>query len=92
MGNLQTDRPQTVAVLGLGYIGCVTAACLARLGHRVIGIGKDAHKVDSVTKGHAPFFEPGLEDWVREIVPNVTFPPTAGPVRKPNRNAVAVAS
>src|SRR5512141_1194667 len=33
-----------------------------------------------------------LEDWVREIIPNVTFPPTAGPVRKPNRDAVAVAS
>jgi hypothetical protein len=33
-----------------------------------------------------------LEDWVREIIPNVTFPSTAGPVRKPNRDAVAVAS
>ncbi len=33
-----------------------------------------------------------LHDWVREIIPNVTFPPTAGPVRKPNRGAVAVPS
>jgi alkanesulfonate monooxygenase SsuD/methylene tetrahydromethanopterin reductase-like flavin-dependent oxidoreductase (luciferase family) len=33
-----------------------------------------------------------LEDWVREIIPNVTFPASAGPVRKPNRDAVAVAS
>ena len=33
-----------------------------------------------------------LEDWVREIIPNVVFPPSAGPVRKPNRNAVAVPS
>jgi GDP-mannose 6-dehydrogenase len=68
MGNLQTDRPQTVAVLGLGYIGCVTAACLARLGHRVIGIDKDAYKVETVRKGQAPFYEPGLEEWVRESV------------------------
>ena len=33
-----------------------------------------------------------LEAWVREIIPNVTFPATAGPVRKPNRHRVAVAS
>ena len=33
-----------------------------------------------------------LHDWVREIIPNVVFPATAGPVRKPNRDAVAVAS
>ena len=33
-----------------------------------------------------------LEDWVTEIIPNVTFPASAGPVRKPNRDRVAVAS
>lgn len=64
----QTENPQTVAVLGLGYVGCVTAACLAHLGHTVIGVDKDAYKVDSVQKGQAPFYEPGLEDWVKETV------------------------
>jgi len=33
-----------------------------------------------------------LRDWVEHVIPNVTFPATAGPVRKPNRGAVAVAS
>ena len=33
-----------------------------------------------------------LQDWVDEVIPNVAFPPTAGPVRRPNRNGVAVAS
>jgi len=33
-----------------------------------------------------------LTNWVREVIPNVTFPPSAGPVRKPNRNAAAVLS
>lgn len=57
-----------VAVFGLGYVGCVTAACLAKLGHRVVGVDRDEHKVRSVLDGRAPFFEPGLEGLVREGV------------------------
>jgi len=60
-----TDRRQ-VAVVGLGYVGCVTAACLAHLGHQVTGIDRDEHKVRSVLEGRAPFYEPGLEELVRE--------------------------
>ncbi len=56
----------TVAVLGLGYVGCVTAACLARLGHKVIGVDRDEYKVNNVLAGKAPFYEPGLEEIVRE--------------------------
>jgi GDP-mannose 6-dehydrogenase len=60
--------PQQVAVLGLGYVGCVTAACFAHVGHRVIGVDRDKFKVDSVLAGRAPFYEPGLEDLVRDAV------------------------
>ena len=55
-----------VAVLGLGYVGCVTAACLAKLGHRVVGVDRDEYKVLNVLAGKAPFYEPGLEEIVRE--------------------------
>lgn len=59
------ENPQTIAVLGLGYVGCVSAACLAELGHRVTGVDPDVNKVRSVLDGRAPFYEPGLEDLVR---------------------------
>ena len=60
-----TAQSQQIAVLGLGYVGCVTAACLSHIGHRVIGVDRDAFKVESVLAGRAPFFEPGLEELVR---------------------------
>lgn len=59
---------KNIAVLGLGYVGCVTAACLAKLGHRVCGVDKDEFKVRSVAEAKAPFYEPGLEETIRETV------------------------
>jgi GDP-mannose 6-dehydrogenase len=67
-GILECVESQQIAVLGLGYVGCVTAACLAHIGHRVVGVDRDAFKVDSVLGGRAPFFEPGLEELVRDGV------------------------
>ena len=55
-------------MLGLGYVGCVTAACLANLGHSVTGVDNDEFKVRNVMAGNAPFYEPGLEDIVRATV------------------------
>jgi GDP-mannose 6-dehydrogenase len=62
---LEAKKDLTIAVLGMGYIGCVTAACLAKLGFRVVGVDRDDHKVQSVLNGQAPFYEPGLEELVR---------------------------
>jgi GDP-mannose 6-dehydrogenase len=57
-----------IAVFGLGYVGAVTAGCLARLGSCVVGVDRDDFKVRCVREGRAPFHEPGLEDLIREAV------------------------
>jgi UDPglucose 6-dehydrogenase len=54
-----------VGVLGLGHLGSVTAACLAKLGHRVVGMDFDEARVVDLSKGIAPIFEPGLEELLR---------------------------
>lgn len=66
--NREEEMTSAIAVFGLGYVGCVTAACLARLGHRVSGVDRDEFKVKCVLDGHAPFYEPGLDDLVAEAV------------------------
>ena len=68
LSSMRVSDPVSVAVVGLGYVGCVSGACLAELGHRVIGVEKDVHKVNSVNEGRAPFYEPGLEDLIQRNV------------------------
>jgi GDP-mannose 6-dehydrogenase len=62
----RTFIPARIAVAGLGYVGCVTAACLSSLGHKVVGVDRDENKVRAVNEGRAPFYEPGLEGIVRD--------------------------
>lgn len=51
-----------LSVIGCGYLGAVHAASMAELGHDVVGVDIDTHKVDLLSDGRAPFFEPELEE------------------------------
>ncbi|HEY5820702.1 MAG TPA: UDP-glucose/GDP-mannose dehydrogenase family protein [Propionibacteriaceae bacterium] len=55
-----------ISVIGCGYLGAVHAACMASLGHDVIGIDVDANKVAELAAGRAPFYEDGLADLLVE--------------------------
>jgi GDP-mannose 6-dehydrogenase len=55
-----------VTVFGLGYVGCVTAACLANSGHQVTGVDINEDKVQAINQGASPVVEPGLDELIRE--------------------------
>ncbi|MBI4526174.1 MAG: UDP-glucose/GDP-mannose dehydrogenase family protein [Deltaproteobacteria bacterium] len=57
-----------VSVFGLGYVGCITAACLAKAGHEVIGVDVNPEKVAMVNDAVAPIVEPGLRELLAEVV------------------------
>src|SRR5665647_1636055 len=51
-----------LSVIGCGYLGAVHAACMAELGHEVVGLEVDPRKVALLRSGRAPFHEPGFDD------------------------------
>lgn len=73
-----------VCVFGLGYVGSVTAACLAADGHRVTGVDVSADKVQALNDGKSPLIEPGLDEMIRTAV-------DAGLLRATTRPAEALA-
>jgi len=70
---LTAGEAMKVAVFGLGYVGTVTAACLASHGHDVWGVDVDEAKVEDVRAGRSPVAEPGLDELIARAVADGTL-------------------
>jgi UDPglucose 6-dehydrogenase len=68
-----SEPKETVGVIGVGWVGLVTAACFAELGHPVIARDIVQEKVDSLSRGEVSIHEPGLEDLLRRNAERLTF-------------------
>src|ERR1017187_7214886 len=57
---------RAISIFGLGYVGTVTAACLAHQGNRVTGVDLSAAKVEALDSGRSPIVEPAVADLIAE--------------------------
>lgn len=64
------DFTVNIAVFGIGYVGAVSAACLARDGHTVVAVDIDENKVRTLMSGQSPIVEPGLDTLIGEAISN----------------------
>jgi len=57
-----------ISIFGIGYVGVVAAACLAKDGHEVIAVDVDQGKIDAINAGQSPIVENGLDELVKDVV------------------------
>jgi UDPglucose 6-dehydrogenase len=70
---MSEDRQTPVGVIGVGWVGLVTAACFAELGHPVVARDIVPEKVESLSRGEVTIHEPGLTDLIRRNAERLTF-------------------
>jgi GDP-mannose 6-dehydrogenase len=81
-----------ISLFGLGYVGTVSGACLARQGHEIFGVDKNPCKVALLEEGHSPIVEAGLDELIREAVGAGRFRATVDPERAVLETEVSLVS
>jgi GDP-mannose 6-dehydrogenase len=65
---LKAAKPRRISIFGLGYVGAVSLACLARDGHRVVGVDIDSTKLDLIRGRKSPILEEGIQELMADVV------------------------
>lgn len=84
------EKPISISIFGLGYVGTVTAACLAKNGHHIIGVDKDLNKVTAIGNGDSPIVEPKISDLLISSVENKTLSSTRDATKAINDSEVSI--
>ena len=79
-----------ISIFGLGYVGSVSAACLADAGHDVLGVDVDEKKVANINAGLSPVLEPGLPELIAEGVRTGKLRATSGELEDTDLSIVCV--
>jgi len=80
---------KSISIFGLGYVGSVTSACLADIGHKVIGVDINTDKVDQINKGLSPIVESGLSDLINKGVHSKNLMATKDPLYAINNTDIS---
>jgi 6-phosphogluconate dehydrogenase (decarboxylating) len=65
---LALATPRKISIFGLGYVGAVSLACLARDGHEMTGVDIDEAKLEMLRRGQAPIVETGIQELTRSVI------------------------
>jgi GDP-mannose 6-dehydrogenase len=84
------QQKSTVSVFGLGYVGCVSAACLAMRGHTVIGVDVSPEKLQLLQQGRSPVVEERIGDIVADVVAAQTLTVTTDSHRAVLRSDISL--
>lgn len=79
-----------ISVFGLGYVGCVSAVCLAQKGHDVIGIDIDQNKVDIINSGRSPVVEKDIDEIIEKVVSTGKLKATMDSYRAINESQISM--
>ena len=67
------DAQAPIGVVGIGYVGLVTAVCFAHIGHHVVCMDVDEARIRALRSGNVPIYEPGLEKLIADNAPRLAF-------------------
>jgi GDP-mannose 6-dehydrogenase len=79
-----------ISIFGIGYVGCVSAACFARAGHEVIGVDVNTAKVEIINSGKSPIVEPQINELIHEVVQEGKLSATTDSLKAVNSSDISL--